>query len=176
MSLPLLHKTRDSSWKKYFTRTYKNLQEPQKNAQNVKKRVFFVFLGVKQGPKKRAFFGPFLALFTLLNWPKNPTFRKMHEKQGVTGGSKKTSFFVFFCDFLQKIKKYFIDHWRVEWELDESGWCCVREMRVFRESAQEHEKMLFFSNPEEGVQRALFSGFCCKKSNRGHESWWCWRL
>ena len=96
------------------------MQESQKNAKKRKKRVFFVFLGVKQRPKKRALFGPFWALFTLLNWPKNPTFRKMHEKQGVTGGSKKTSFFVFFCDFLQKRKKIFyrsLKSWmRVGWE------------------------------------------------------------
>ena len=49
----------------------------------------------------------------------------------------------------------------------------MREMRVFRESAQEHEKMLFFSNPEEGVQRALFSGSAVK-SNREQESWREW--
>ncbi len=30
-------------------------------------------------------------------------------------------------------------------------------------SVEEHEKMLFFSNPEEGVQRALFSGYAAKK-------------
>jgi hypothetical protein len=93
---------------------YKNLQEsartPKKRKKRQKTRFLRVFGGQAETQKKGLFWA-LLALFTLLNRPKNPTFRKMHEKQGVTGGSKKTSFFVFFCVFFaKKEKKYFIDH------------------------------------------------------------------
>ena len=116
-----------------------------------------MFLGVKQRPKKRALFEPFWALFTLLNWPKNPTFRKMHEKQGVTGGSQKTRFFAFFWQILKKFKKKLFGEMRVGGELVESVCEVVWEScgRCVRE-CWKHEKWRFSAIPKRGVQRALF--------------------
>ena len=101
----LLYKKRDNSLK-----FYKNLQEPQKtqkNAKNVKKRVFFVFLGVKQKSEKNAFLGQ-KALWT----PEQnlALFEKCTKNRGLQGGPKKRHFSCFFAFFTKNLqKKYFIE-------------------------------------------------------------------